>query len=461
MKILLINAPYTFPDAEIHRTEMLGIEYLSSSLKQAGFKVFIYDPTLTRSEKIINGLYYYGEDNNTILDVINSIQPDCIGISCHYSFSSENVYSLAKDIKEKYKNIKIILGGLFVSIHGKKALLECDAIDFGIKGESEKTLVQLLYSNFTDMTVEGLIYRENSVIIENDKKHYIEILDSLPFPDRDILNRNNYMLGTVNKLLYGLGFKPALSLLTSRSCPNKCSFCNMNLVHGPRWRKRSSDNVIEEIDIMINKYKAEHVFIMDDNFTFNINRVKNICTKIIANNYKFRWNTPNGISVKNIDIETAELMKKAGCANVFIAIESGNEYMRNVIMNKKVSNDEIISAVECFNKVNIPVTGAVITGMQGETKEIADDSYNFLKSLKLTSIIVSFATPFPGTKMRNDLEEKGIIKKDLKIKMDNYKLPVFLTDDFSVNDLLKRKNDIKNLFSNLKVLEEIEKNENC
>ena len=252
-------------------------------------------------------------------------------------------------------------------------------------------------------TVDGLIYRRDGSFVKNKKRSFIEDLDSIPFPARELLDMTPYMHGSMIKRLYGLGGKPAMSILTSRSCPNRCSYCNMWLVHGSRWRGRSADNIISEIDEIVNRYKAEHLFIVDDNFTFKPDRTKIICERIIQKDYRIRWNTPNGISVKRVDDEMAALMKRAGCANVCVAIESGSEYIRNVVMNKKISNDEIEHAVSCFSRAGIPVVGFVLIGMPGEDAGRFDETMKFVRKLPLASIVVSYAIPFPGTKLHDDL----------------------------------------------------------
>jgi len=220
----------------------------------------------------------------------------------------------------------------------------------------------------------------------------------------------------------------------------------MWLVHGSRWRARSPENVLGEIDEIVNKYQAKQVFIMDDNFTFDIERAKNICNKIIQKGYRFHWNTPNGISVKRIDRELARLMKRAGCSNVCIAIESGSEYIRNRVMNKNISDQEIVNAVSNFNAAKIPVGGGLILGMPGETRIRFQETVKFVKRLNLSFLAVTFATPFPGTQLYNSLLKEGIIPEGYMASNDNYNYPIFATRDFSCQELLERRKIILSQF---------------
>jgi anaerobic magnesium-protoporphyrin IX monomethyl ester cyclase len=460
-RVLIIQSPYIFPDPTAHVSEPLGIEYLAASIRKSGHHVSVYDPTLRPPVRHSDKLYYYGAPADEIADVIRTYSPEVIGISCHYAYSSGSAYEVARIAKQIRKKIVTVMGGLFVSTHMTRPLQECRDLDYCVIGEADTTfaaLVGLLSEQAPENRdhIEGLAWRENDLIKHNDKTKYIEDLDSLPFPARDLVDINKYMEGSKSKRLYGLGFKPALSLLTSRSCPNRCSFCNMRLVHGGRWRSRAADPVLAELDEMINKYGAEHIFIMDDNFTLNIARAKIICEKIIQKELQFRWNTPNGISVRGVDIEMAKLMRRTGCANVCIAIESGSEYIRNKVMKKMTTDKQIVNAVECFKTAGVPVVGFVLLGMPGENVQHFQQTVDLVKRLPLTSIVVSFAVPFPGTDLHHQLIQQGILDPEKQVDIDNLNTISYETGDFTGDELINRKNQLKQMFPGLGVLYEIE-----
>lgn len=150
-------------------------------------------------------------------------------------------------------------------------------------------------------------------------------------------------------------------------------------------------------------------------------------------------------------------MKKSGCASVSIAIESGSEYIRNVIMNKKIYNSDIVRVINYFKKVNIPVIGYIIVGMLGETEKMYKESYDFIKKLNLTSVVVSYATPFPKTKFNEDLINLKILDKNFSLELDDLNTPIFETDYFTKEDVIKRKQEIKNLFPGLGILSKLVK----
>ena len=135
------------------------------------------------------------------------------------------------------------------------------------------------------------------------------------------------------------------------------------MVHGKKWRARSTQNVIAELDEILHKYKARHVLVIDDNFTQDPDRAKHICETIISNGWKFKWNAPHGISVGKIDLELAKLMKRSGCVSVCLGVESGSEYVRNKLMGKGVTNEQIAKAADCFKKAGLPAGGLIASGL--------------------------------------------------------------------------------------------------
>lgn len=447
MRILIVVAPYYYANRRAIRTELLGILYLASALRLRGHDVSILDPTIEEPKKVGNQ-YYYGISAEEISKNILNYNPDVVGISCSYAHSHQEGYKIACLAKDISKEIVTVMGGMFATVYNDKILQNCDAIDYVLIGESEQSMPELLsalssHAQGTDLSkIDGLVYRKGGLISKNEKKCFISNLDSIPFPARDLVDIKKYM-GS-GSVLYGLGGRPTSALLTSRACPYGCTFCNNFLSQGSRWRPRSAENVLCEIEEIVNKYRAEHVFIFDDNFTFDTERAKKICSGIVQKGYRFKWNTPNGISVKRLDLETMRLMKRAGCANVCVGIESGSEYIRNQIIKKNISNEEIIKAVEYCNSAKLPVGGFIIVGFPGETEQHFKETLNFIKHLKLSFINIAFAIPLPGTKLYQSLLEKGIIEDGYISERDNFSYPKFATNDFSKADLIRRR---KELFS--------------
>jgi len=212
---------------------------------------------------------------------------------------------------------------------------------------------------------------------------------------------------------------------------------------------------MDELEQSLNKWGAEHIHIMDDNFSLKPGRVKEFCRQIVNRNFKMRWNTPNGLSAKNVDMEMAHLMRKSGCANVSIAIESGSEIVRHELMNKNVSNSEILNALECFNSVGIAVVGIVLFGMPGETAEENEKAVQFIKALPLTSVVVQFVVPFPGTELYNDLIASGRLQQSDTFELDNYANPVSFNEGISIEQMELWKAEVRGHFPRLNILRKL------
>ena len=148
---------------------------------------------------------------------------------------------------------------------------------------------------------------------------------------------------------------------------------------------------------------------MDDNFTLRSDRVVEICEGMIGRGYGLRWSAPNGTSAKGATPEMARAMKAAGCRSVCVAIETGSEEFRRSALNKRVSNEEIRSAVHAFRGAGIPVGGLLMLGMPGETDERFRDTVRLVKELPLTWIVVSFTFPHVGTPLFDELLDCGFI----------------------------------------------------
>lgn len=181
---------------------------------------------------------------------------------------------------------------------------------------------------------------------------------------------------------------------------------------------------------------------MDDSLTFNKKRVIELCDMILREGLRFRWNTPNGIAADSLDEELAKIMKKAGCVNVGIGIESGNETVRNKIIKKGLSNEIIYRSLSACRKAKLPVVGFFILGIPGENADSFEDTIKLVKKLPLSMIATSFYTPFPGTKLYEECVSNGYIDKEYWRNIYKFNAPVVKTTDFDIKKLREWKKKI-------------------
>lgn len=448
MRVLLTAAPYVLPYKETESTERLGLLYLAASVRSAGIDVAVYDPTVGPPLKVPSG-YVYSRPDDEVRQVLRRVRPDVVGISIHQAVNLEGARRLSRLAKETLSDeVVTVAGGVYPSVSRSAVLQQCPDIDFALQGEAEQSFVTLLRllngGSVVAGAVDGLIWRQGDTVHVEPKTDFIKDLDAVPFPARDLVDIRRFMDTRLS--IYGIGDRPSLSILTSRSCPHQCSFCNMWMIHGKRWRPRSPENVLAEIDEMVNRWGARDLFIMDDNLTLRSDRVIEICEGIIRRKYPIRWNTPNGISAKGATPEMARAMKAAGCKSVCVAIETGSEDFRRTAMNKRVGNDEIRRAVAAFRGAGIPVGGLLMLGMPGETDRRFLETLRFVKELPLTWIVVSFTFPHVGTRLYDEMLSCGIIDGPIRVGSDTYGEPVFETPDFSRETLIRRKSQLYRAF---------------
>ena len=185
-----------------------------------------------------------------------------------------------------------------------------------------------------------------------------------------------------------------------------CTFCAGNLIAGKRLRKRSVQNVINEIEILYNDYGIREFHIVDDNFTLDKIFAKEFLTKLKGLSLDISWAVPNGIRMDMLDDELLELMKETGLYLISLGIESGSDRILH-LMKKNITLDKVRQSVALIRRHNIDIAGFFILGFPGEAIEDMKKTIRF--SLELDLIRANFFTylPFPGTESYNDLKHQG------------------------------------------------------
>ena len=319
---------------------------------------------------------------NNLREIIIREKPKYIAITV-LTASYNQMLQTCKLIKETNKNIKIILGGHHISAFPEESLKESKA-DFVVIGEGDKIISEI---------VNG----------KNKKKintGYIKDLDSLPFPDWSLIDINLYK---TPRLICKA--RPVGSIETSRGCAFNCTFCSKIL--GNKFRAKSPERVVNEIENML-RIGFKEIHTIDDGFSTDLNRAKEICDEIIRRKLKFHLNIRSGMRVDRVDIELLEKMKKAGCYRISYGVESGNQEILNNI-KKGTTLERIKEVFKMTNEAGIETLGFFMIGLPGETEETMQDTIDFAKELNPYIAKLGILTPLPGTKLFNDWDSKGYI----------------------------------------------------
>ncbi|MBN1618626.1 radical SAM protein [Candidatus Dojkabacteria bacterium] len=298
----------------------------------------------------------------------------------------------AASIKEHFQSIKIVAIGMFPTLLKKKMLEQYQSIDYAIVGEPEwavNNLVDTIENNMLLSSVQGLVFRDLSDIIENPPQCFDDnSIEDLPFPARDLLDNNAYRHVSDNEKFTHINI--------ARGCPHSCSYCAARYYYGHKFRKRPVGSIIEELNECIVKYGIRKFVFWSESFTLEREFGIHICNKIIEHNLKIVWYTRS--RVDNLDLELLRKMKRAGCKGISIGIESPNNDILNAC-KKHITVEQINNAIRVANQVGVHVTGHFVFGLPGDSYRSALEAIRFARESKLDFAQFYCAVPYPQTNL--------------------------------------------------------------
>jgi anaerobic magnesium-protoporphyrin IX monomethyl ester cyclase len=286
----------------------------------------------------------------------------------------------------------VVMGGPHVSFLDGDAL-RSGVVDYVIRNEGERSFASLLKSLCGEIPIEsvrGLSYLKDGEVIRAPDSPFIEDLDSLPFPARDLLQLH----------LYGTRIDGRLTttMMTSRGCPFACYFCSSAQLFGHRWRARSVESIFEEMELLHRKYGYSGISIMDDTFTLSVDRAIKLTEKLQKKGWDLVWSVLSHASVVVRNPDMFRKMAGAGLRSVFIGFESGNQQVLDAF-RKRATVRESHEAMRILKENALKVTGSFIIGALNETREMIKETIAFAKRLDPDIAQFTILTPYPGTKL--------------------------------------------------------------
>lgn len=407
MKICLINPPL------ITRRGLnyvpLGLSYLSAVLKDE-HDIFVGDAQFHSEEEIIQ----------------TAAKAEVVGItsmSCNFW----GAVALARKIKKVNPNAVIVMGGTHATFVDVKVLQQNPYIDIVVRNEGEYTMLDLLQNlKKGDISnIKGITYRKGSSIKRNPERPFIENLNCLPFPARDMWEADKY---------YQEGSLP--QIISARGCPHRCIFCSTSSMWGHLTRFRSPQNVVDEVEYIVEKYNIDEVSFADDTFTIAHNHTTEICKEILRRKLDITWGC--NIRADTINENLLQLMKKAGLKNFFLGVESGNQKTLD-FMNKKTTISQVRKTVALAKKYSIKIGLSCILGFVNEKYTDVQRTIDFMISLKGDSYLFNFLLVFPGTelyKRRKKLKITPIVDEPWKrIEKTPFAIPTVETEHLRLEEL--------------------------
>lgn len=428
MKILLINPPTPSTISNKEYYVPLSLLYLAAMVQKSGREIEILDLNTFKLEESddLEKLY-----ESIILKKLSDFQPSLIGITCLWSGHFPSVLNFSKIIKSSFKESKIVIGGIHPTIYPVEILTNCPSIDWIIIGEGETALTQLVGmmedNHYEFEKIDGFAYRKNGKVVVNPKKCFIPNLDDIPFPAYDLINLKDYYHDTSKwHNPRNLSINASLPIISSRSCPMRCNFCSMFMVMGSRWRGRSPKNVVDEIQFLYEKYDHRHFSFMDDNLTIDKQHIIELCNNIVKRNLRIQFETPNGISTRFLDEEILDALVAAGLVRVSLAIESGSDFIRNQIIGKNLSREQILKIAQLTKKHHkeLYTRAFFIMGFPEDSKETLEDTYRMIEEIDVDKPIVSNLLPFPGTRVFQQVLKDNLFTEEIDVsnlwRMDRF-----------------------------------------
>jgi anaerobic magnesium-protoporphyrin IX monomethyl ester cyclase len=446
MRVCLINPPRIQPKlwGKPAAFQPLDVAYVAAVLEKDHDVNIIDCPTegWRNLQEIDGAKYRLGLSKEEIAKRIAQWKPNLVIITVPFSGWWQTAFEAASAVKSVDSEIKTALIGLHPSAKPLESLAHPN-IDFVVMGEPELTVQELVSvlekSGVADLQkIKGLGFTLNGEVVINPPRPVLDDLDSLPFPARHLLPMKELFEAVKKTPIRGEIRKPCARVLTSRGCPNNCIFCSNHIVMGKKWRGRSPENVVDELEQIVRTYGVKQVDFEDDNLTFNKKRMVAICDLIVQRGLDIEWYTPNGVRADCLDAELLAKMRNCGCQRIMVAPESGVQRVVNQIIRKNQDLKRVEDAIVAARKVGIKVSCFFILGFIGETQEDIKATINYaylLRQLGADRFYFSYATPLVGTELFDQAERGGYLREGFSDEALSWAQPLIETPQFTAKDL--------------------------
>ncbi|HEY3735080.1 MAG TPA: radical SAM protein [Streptosporangiaceae bacterium] len=419
---------------EIGRHMPIGLAYLASRLRQDNVDVDIFDSLAWTSDNYVvppdeytaadrakiaahprwTHLVHWGATWDRIRDKLSDGHYDIVGVSCMFTPYYEPAYQIARMAKELQPSARIVLGGQHPTVAHHHAIAE-PAFDALILGEAEGNIVEVVRAlvNGESLTgFPGLAFRcgnglcdcaepSNRVHLQ-PRTQFVQDLDGLPLPAVDLLDMSHY--------------DSTATLITSRGCPFSCSFCTVHATVGKKFRARSPQLVVDEMEHYVTEHGVRRFFIEDDNFTFDIPRVHEICQAVYNRGLDVELHLPNGMTVIKLTEDLVSDMARAGFRSLFLGLETTDVVRLRKIRKGFTSLAKVNEGANFFTDQGIDAGASLIVGLLGQSRaELVRDSIN------LMLVGVRFWTnpfyPIPGSPDFQTCQRLGLITHDTELAL--------------------------------------------
>jgi anaerobic magnesium-protoporphyrin IX monomethyl ester cyclase len=347
----------------------LGLPIIAATLKARGHDVLIYSPQMAP------------------IDWADVNSADLVGLSSTTS-TAATAYHFADELRSL--GIPVVIGGSHVTFMADEALEHVDYVARGEGGdELMLELIEVLEGRRAPETVEGLSFHRDGETVHNPLRERCADLDTLPFPDLD--------------LLVGHERLHTMPIMTSWGCPFACNFCSVTAMFGRKYRFRSAESVVAELKAK----RPGRIFFYDDNMAADRKRLKKLLQMMIDEDLVIPWSAQVRTDVTR-DQELLDLMHRSGCELVYLGLESVNQETLDGF-DKAQTVDDIEKAIKKLHEHGIRSHGMFVLGADTDSAETIRDTVRFAREHNIDTLMLNILTPLPGTRQFTDLDTAGRI----------------------------------------------------
>lgn len=418
--VVLVNPMFNRVSGAAELNVPLGLEYMKQALREAGFAAEVLNldyhgsgpgrPSAARgpgagwvlTDSVLDGRKRRVEDRREqwwleYEAALRLLSPKMVGIGM-VTPQYHAAAMAARIAREIVPGVRVVAGGIHPTVMPEEVLLS-GLFDAAAISEGERTIVRLarhfIRGEGVLEDIDGICYMRNGATVKTEPVELIEDLDSLNFPARDCIVPP---LGRLTTAKY------SATLITSRGCPFRCTFCARPALWMHRKvRYRSVANVVEELQFQKKNYETCYFYLLDDTFNVREDRVEQFCGALLERRLGMKWYCY--LRAERLDAEQARLMRRAGLDTVFIGVETGSREILEK-MNRCTTIEQTRRAVEILRNEGVFTTCTFILGHPDETPETISETTALFRALGADKSIVYFMVPYPGSELFDRLKSE-------------------------------------------------------
>ena len=338
------------------------------------------------------------------------------GLSVEYYEQYEGGLEVARAACPK---AKVVFGGVYPTTLPEIAL-DNPNVDYIFIGHAEERVnhfLELLIENNTQalQSLPGIGFKLPDGRTQiNPVLSYIGDVKTMIKPDYSLINLNNYLIGKQKEYQFN-SEKRSTHIISSYGCIYNCLFCATRTISGRKVAMRPAQDVLEEIDFLVINYQIEEVIFVDDHFLMSNERVLEILNGLILRNYNLTFKLLS-VTLWKLNRELIALLKKAGCTQLTVSVESGNPRVLKDVVHKPLKLEQVAEVIRLCREYDITIGSNFVLGFPGETWDEIRDSVRFAEECDFDITHFHLATPLPKTDLYEICKAKGYLPENFSFR---------------------------------------------